>query len=571
MKEPKQIKRNPSVRYLFAVICMFLVGISACSPSNTNAPQMKQTELSENKRTEPETSEIQEEPPEAVQSESTVIDRTEGFGSPRAAVTAYLEGLRAGNLNYMIDTFAVGNYIDNYISALKSKDMLGTGEMTDIMAGAVNVASVKGFYRGIAIEERKSSIADDILRQYSLICRLNLDSNLVVLDDDREGIQFVEELSKKIKTMDLKELKVLGFLPLRAAFDEFSTETYQETMTRRAQYYGADQVEGQIAVVDISGEKSILVFELAEYDGRWYNLQLGGLSAGMLGIDAKEAGTMVLNMDDGERMEQGMRQYGFLSDSFKDESMSPIAEIESLSAVAVIESEGFSSPEEAVVAYLEGLKANDLDCMMSVFAVESYVENYGLPEILENVKGYCFMRQEFNLPVVDRFSKAINIQARKKTISNEIVRQFEILCLLYGDYYGNSPLPKGTMQDGERMRKIAQMADAVDFGSLKILGYIPPGVLSESYDLDGMQELRSNESGRYGASDLVSCVIAFEIEGNKYVIYPEVMKYNGKWYIKTLKGQLSTLLSLTSDLMGTMPIDAQNMPELENAIIPFEQ
>lgn len=181
------------------------------------------------------------------------------------------------------------------------------------------------------------------------------------------------------------------------------------------------------------------------------------------------------------------------------------------------------------------------------------------------------MRQEFNLPVVDGFSKAINIQDRKKKVSNEIVRQFEMLCLLDGDYYGNSPLPEGTTQDDEHMRKIAQMADTVDFGSLKILGYIPPGVFSEYYDLDRMQELRSNESGICGASDLVSRVIAFEIGGNKYVICPDVVKYNGKWHIKTMQGQLSILLSLSSDLMGIMPIDAKNMPELEDAIIPFEQ
>lgn len=43
-----------------------------------------------------------------------------------------------------------------------------------------------------------------------------------------------------------------------------------------------------------------------------------------------------------------------------------------------VESSGYASTAAAVAAYIEGLKENNLDKMISTFAVEHYVDNYDL-------------------------------------------------------------------------------------------------------------------------------------------------------------------------------------------------
>ena len=40
-----------------------------------------------------------------------------------------------------------------------------------------------------------------------------------------------------------------------------------------------------------------------------------------------------------------------------------------------MEGSGFASPEDAVTAYLEAMKAGDLSGMLSTFAIETYIQN----------------------------------------------------------------------------------------------------------------------------------------------------------------------------------------------------
>ena len=60
----------------------------------------------------------------------------------------------------------------------------------------------------------------------------------------------------------------------------------------------------------------------------------------------------------------------------------------SQSTAIKLEGSGFHTPEEAVLAYLEGLNRGDATEMLSTFAIESYVDNMDAENYLSRARSY---------------------------------------------------------------------------------------------------------------------------------------------------------------------------------------
>lgn len=550
---------------------MLLTGMSACSSANVPGSTTEQSGTARSQQAESQTSEAAEETSKASEAQDTVADRTNGFDTPEAAVRAYLDGLRAGDLSRMMDTFAVDNYLDHYISVLKSKNGLGIAETASAMREMVQSPAAKKFYERASVKNRESSIADNILSQYTAICCPDLISDPVYMEENGEAGRFVEQLSAQMKGTDFSSLKLVGFLTpeevLAACDFSYEPKEYQQLMLSMAEIYGEDQVVNPVAVIDIAGEKSILIFETAEYGGKWYNTELGGNLAELINVDGDNvdgeyAGVLKLDSASGKAAERRAKKNGRLESA-------PAPAPTAAAKEPVIESAGFDSPQMAVEAYLEGLKAGDLDRMMSAFAVESYVEHYNLQAYLEQMGSYRFLEQEISLPVADGLSRSMDIQSRMKEAASQSAGQFAAVCILNGNYYGNMPIPETQPGSADYVQEMANIIDAADMDSMKILGYIPPEKLSKGYGSDDSRKTRAGQAEICGADKQESCAVAFEIGGNKYIICPDTVEYNGKWYIKNLSGQLSTQLSISDMLKGTMPMDKESLPGVEKEIVEF--
>lgn len=182
---------------------------------------------------------------------------------------------------------------------------------------------------------------------------------------------------------------------------------------------------------------------------------------------------------------------------------------------------------------------------------------------------YRFLKQEINLPVADGLSRSMDIQSRTKEAAAQAAGQFTAVCILNGSYYGNLSMPEAQLGSNDYVQEMANIIDAADMDSMKILGYIPPEKLSKDYESDYSQKARTNRAEICGAHKQESCAVAFEIGGNKYIICPDTVEYNGKWYIKSLSGQLATQLFISDTLKGTMPMDEESLPGVEKEIVKF--
>lgn len=489
-------------KYILVITAILLMWtcISACSSQVSSKPQTEQQRTSERL---------------PVLSGAAVVTKAVtpvGSDSAESAVKAYLLGLKASDFKRMANTFSAGNNVD------------------------------------------------DIMCQYTILCGLDLNSNDCITLKDSENIkQFLEKLKGQMEAVDFGSMKLFGFIPPDMLSDTYGTDAHQNNMVKMAEKYGGENIESCVAAIELGKKKYILFFDVLERDGQWFNLQLGGILANMTGVERNTVGTIPLDTEDEKTLKKLMPDLSKNLFELETEEIN----VEEPSTF-IVESDGFDSPLEAAKAYLGGLKSNDIDQMISAFSVESYVDHYNLQASLEYLQGYFFMRQELNLPVINDFSRDLNIQSRKNYIIKDIIKQYAALCVINRTDLSNS----NGMEEADVSTMQTELSGQLDLSSMKILGYLSPEALSEVYGSERSQDIRTQRARICGATRIKSCVVVFELEGERYCFCMDAVEYKDKWYIRQLGGQISDFLAIPVNLVGIMPVSALSKPEVEILIIP---
>ena len=90
----------------------------------------------------------------------------------------------------------------------------------------------------------------------------------------------------------------------------------------------------------------------------------------------------------------------------------------------------------------------------------------------------------------------------------------------------------------------------LNFRSLEILRFIPPEELTEIYLSEVNQINIAQNAEIFGAEQLQSVAVLFELGGERYLLIAHVADYNGEWYIAHLGGNLGALLGLDPFAQG---------------------
>ncbi len=253
-----------------------------------------------------------------------------------------------------------------------------------------------------------------------------------------------------------------------------------------------------------------------------------------------------------------------------------------------IEGPGFGTPEDAAKAYLTGLRDQDIDAMVSTFAVESYAEHYNFEAYLKRLNAYTPV-MEMPFPNTSGYTRQMNIESRRSRIVNQILDQYTQFHA--PDVFGNGEITSFVdsdvsefVQDFEKDTKdyvckdlsvvaALSMSDLPDEPSWDdIEELIPRGALddlptdwmegqletlTQAYKSERNQDNMTQIAEIYGADseDVDNIVVLFKADNKTWVFCPEVIRYNGKWYIESLQGNLASLAGFSVFTGGIMPID----------------
>ncbi|NLT11991.1 MAG: hypothetical protein GXY06_06245 [Clostridiaceae bacterium] len=217
-----------------------------------------------------------------------------------------------------------------------------------------------------------------------------------------------------------------------------------------------------------------------------------------------------------------------------------------------IEGRGYDAPEEAAEAYLIALRDQDVDAMISTFAVESYVENYDFNAMIERLQAYV-PNMEMPFPGSTPYTKDLNLESRRKFITQNISNQYFYYNELIEDYsFGLSNTLKDYPDLVEDMEKATK---DYYFEDLEITGSMDPEDISDIYKDERNQKNLADQVKIYGVKkdEVANVVITFEVAGDEYIFCPQLIEYNGRWYIQSLQGNLANLIGLGYVAGGIAP------------------
>ena len=192
-------------------------------------------------------------------------------------------------------------------------------------------------------------------------------------------------------------------------------------------------------------------------------------------------------------------------------------------------------------AYLDAFCNADLEAMVSTFAIESFVKNYNFEAELEWYKMYSpIIEQDF--PSNNVFTEQLNIQQRHTYVVRDIKRQFMALFVPdSASLLTENRKVKDAREIEQLAMSLSNRAQLDSMRAMKLIGFIPPDELDEQYNSEHNRQVIERKMGIFGAQGLDSVVARVEINRNKCLFCFDAVRYNDKWYIHSIGGNISVL------------------------------
>lgn len=219
-----------------------------------------------------------------------------------------------------------------------------------------------------------------------------------------------------------------------------------------------------------------------------------------------------------------------------------------------VEGEGYDSPKEAVAALVRGLQNQSVDEMMASFAVESYVENFSLEQMIE-VTG-VYMTESGWFPGGSDLAMQLNREKRKTEISRQLSTQYENLVQAQ---YIESEENIFRYEDGEEtVSEFIETLFPYNFEELVIETdgvCIDPSFLIGSYASETMKKNTQRQLEYLNGDDIESVLPLIRVNGKTYLACIDTILYGDKWYVLELNGTMGSMMGLSEKYGGLLPVD----------------
>lgn len=230
-----------------------------------------------------------------------------------------------------------------------------------------------------------------------------------------------------------------------------------------------------------------------------------------------------------------------VSDSKADEEKSePIGQLEG---------EGFASSEEAVTAFLTGLKEHNMSAMKSTFAIETYAEHIDVNTLIERLGSYH--NKIGWVPNDTEFALQCNILKREDNVLQELMNLYMTLIkcdVAVGENVGMTvPYKKEEMDLTDFVENLFPgNKNTLDI-TFDVNQTIPEDV---NDDFLKLQEVYDKMYAHIQPDDLKPICVFLRVDDEEYLLYMDTVLYEDRWYIAELGGFLGSLCDIAVDNAG---------------------
>ncbi len=220
---------------------------------------------------------------------------------------------------------------------------------------------------------------------------------------------------------------------------------------------------------------------------------------------------------------------------------------------ARFEGDGYDTPEEAVLAYIDALNRADVHGMLATFAHESYIAHFD-PELYIRRANSLFPSGMINeTPVTDAFSADLVLHARYGNIITLILSQYTE----YTDSLnGETRAPMDQERIDTHFARYGQSFFHDPAGHVESAECLDTALLTRYLSLSPLS--RRNFALQYayaGADDLADVAVYFRINGSDLIQCMTCARYDGRWYNLSLQGYTASILGVPASLAGLIRVD----------------
>ena len=240
--------------------------------------------------------------------------------------------------------------------------------------------------------------------------------------------------------------------------------------------------------------------------------------------------------------------------------MAVVMTMNSKKAPAKIEGAGYDSAEEAVEAYVNFLKEENFEGIISTFAMESYLENYDMSEYFEYVQYFSIYAPTGGLSTTgfysdSDFARELTMESRRAYILGGVNRQLlQVMAQNTDEEDIARDIAEGnTISQGDEIDSDAIMnflgtdlkLDSIEIGHFRDDKY---------YDVpsDSIKNYLKHYKKMWG-SDIESVCLEIEIDGEDYTLFMLCVCYDDRWYIADFNNPITLSLGISPGGKGLVP------------------
>ena len=220
------------------------------------------------------------------------------------------------------------------------------------------------------------------------------------------------------------------------------------------------------------------------------------------------------------------------------------------------EGSGYATAEAAMEAYVAAMKTGDVNAMIKVFAVETYVENFDFECYVDRTWSW-----NLNMPVPGSDSTAdpINLAKRLDYVTTTIQKQLFAL-MGWTDVLAEPVL----ISKDEAYTSAAELYAAYDTAqiakkakNIRLIRIESDVQLFENASNEFHQAQLAKQAATYGAEEVAGYIATLECEGETYYLGLTLVRYGNRWYVS---GGGGDLLDIPASQGGLGLADGLDMP-----------
>lgn len=210
-----------------------------------------------------------------------------------------------------------------------------------------------------------------------------------------------------------------------------------------------------------------------------------------------------------------------------------------------LEGDGFSTPEEAGMQYIMGLKERDINKMLKAFAVETYVDHLDFRMLLEQLGGWT-MTLDIALPNEPQMYRDMNVAVYYGKLAQRIRNN-----LLGFHFEGSDWDSAGVLSvandfgDAQKAYEffLHERTDLLE--TITDVAFVDPLTIVPNENIftrEGYVKSQERLRQRMGANELRSLTATLKMDGKDYFFSCDAARYGDRWFLYAVPGQIANIM-----------------------------